>query len=624
MVDISAKNLIKAFDVEKNILDGLSFDVLRGERVGILGKNGVGKTTLFNILAGTLDYDSGEIIVSSEARLGLMSQIPIYPEHYTAEDVLRGAHKRQYDLSDRLSELRERMDTDSSPEILSQYDKTHALFETLGGYSLDTERNKVANGLLISENMRSQIFATLSGGEKTRVNLARLILEDTDILLLDEPTNHLDMKSTEWLEGYLQRFKGTVLIISHDRYFLDTVVNRTIELKNGAAEFYSGNYSFYVDEKKRRDDELEKKYLKEQTEIKRLSDSADRLYQWGTGNKKLMQKSFAIQSRIERMNRTERPDQEKKIRGTVARRTFHGDTVLSAKDVSKSFDGRTLFENIDLEMAGGEGIAIIGDNGVGKSTFIKMIMGEELPDNGRIKIGPSVKSAYLPQIVTFNSPERSMLDTLIFDQDCSPQSARNRLGAFKFHGDDVLTPVNRLSGGERSRLKLCMLMKDGINLMILDEPTNHLDIASREWIEEVLEEYSEALIFISHDRYFISRFATRIWNLQDGIIKDFRGTFEEYKRYTENQVRYVQIEKDKKAKSKPKIRSRKSPEKQMKKLEADISGLEDQKAEISPQEIEFSSDYEKLIELQNKNQELDVKLTQLYESWEELAEEIEE
>lgn len=621
MIDISVKNLYKAFDVETNILNGLSFEIARGERVGVLGKNGVGKTTLLSILVGALDYDSGEISIAADTRLGLMSQIPNYPEGYTAEDVLNTAHERQRVLARKIEDISRRMDTDCSPEILKEYDRAHAMFESLGGYNMDTERNKVANGLLISQAMRAQPFETLSGGEKTRVNLARLILEDTDILLLDEPTNHLDMKSTEWLEEYLQKFKGTVLIVSHDRYFLDTVVTRTIEIRDGAAEFYNGNYSFYVDEKSRRQEELEKKYHKEQAEIKRLSESADRLYNWGTGNRKLMQKSFAIKSRIERMSRTERPDSEKKIRGALAQNAFRGDMVLSLKEVSKAFDGRTLFEKIDLEVTAGEKIAVIGDNGAGKSTFLKLILGEEDADGGVIKIGPSVKSVYLPQLVTFKDPQRSVLDTLIYEQGSSPQSARNRLGAFKFHGDDVLAPVSRLSGGERSRLKLCMLMKDEINLMFLDEPTNHLDIASREWIEEILEQYDQALIFVSHDRYFISRFATRIWDFKDGTIKDFRGGFEEYRRHNENQARYAQIEKSKKPKSKPKpkSKSRKAPEKQMERLEAEITALEEQKAELERNELEFSSDYEKLMELQAQSQQLDDRLLELYELWEELG-----
>lgn len=626
MVDISVKKLVKAFEVDKNILDGLSFEIMRGERVGILGKNGVGKTTLFKILTGDLGYDEGDISIGTGVRMGLMSQIPDYPEEYTAEDVLMEAHKRQYELKEQLEVLSQKMISDSSQELMRQYDNTHIMFESMNGYNLEMERNKVTNGLQIPRQMREQQFSTLSGGEKTRVNLARLILEDTDILLLDEPTNHLDMRSTEWLEEYLQKFKGTVLIISHDRYFLDTVVTRTIEIRRGKAEFYSGNYSFYVDEKQRREEELQKKYDKEQSEIKRLTEAADRLYQWGTGNKKLMQKSFSIRSRIERMKRTERPDKDKKIHGYLETKAFRGDMVIQVKDLSKSYDGKRLFDNINLEVTGGERIAIIGDNGTGKSTFIKILIGQEKADTGTIKAGPSVKQAYLPQIVTFSNGSRSVLETLIYDQDLSPQSARNRLGAFKFQGEDVHTPVSQLSGGEKSRLRLCMLMKDSINLLILDEPTNHLDIDSREWMEEILEDYNEALIFISHDRYFISRFATRIWELDRGEIYDFYGSFEEYKRFKESQQHFVQIQKatEKKTKVKSKPKRQKSPAKLLEKLEREIEKLENERTQVIGKEAEYASDYEKLLELQGTHEELDKQLSELYSEWEELAEEIEE
>lgn len=624
MVDISVKNLVKAFEVDKNILDGLSFEVLRGERVGILGKNGVGKTTIFNILIGTLEYDEGEISVAPGARLGLMSQIPNYPESYTADDVLRTAHGRQFELGRRLEELSRRMRSDTSKELMGQYDRAHAMYEALGGYNLDTLRNKVANGLDVTERMRGQKFRELSGGEQTRVNLARLILEDTDILLLDEPTNHLDMRSTEWLEEYLLKYRGTVLAISHDRYFLDTVVTRTIEIRKGKAEFYSGNYSFYVDEKRRREEELLEKYNKEQAEIKRLGKSAERLAQWGVGNRKLMQKSRAIKSRIERMNRTARPESEKKIRGHIETKAFRGDVALEVNGLSKGYSDRMLFDGVELLVTGGERIAIIGDNGAGKSTLIKLIMGVERADSGRVKIGPSVKPVYLPQIVTFDDPGRSVLDTLIFEQDCTPQTARNRLGAFKFQGEDVFAPVATLSGGEKSRLKLCMLMKDDINLLILDEPTNHLDIDSREWMEEVLEGYDEALIFISHDRYLISRFATRLWIFEEGRIRDFRGTFEEYKRFRENEVRFRQIEKISEKKKKPVSRRAKSSARQLEKLERDIEKLEKKKSEIDRQEALYASDYEKLLELQSESRDLERQLDELYSCWEELAEKNEE
>ena len=619
MVDISVQNIKKAFEEGKDILDGLSFDIDEGERVGLLGKNGAGKTTLFRIMSGELSADEGEIVVPKSRRLGLISQIPVYPEHFTTEDVLISAQQHLIDIKARMEELEKRMSSETSKTLLEEYDKLAYTFERSGGWDIEFERNRVANGLEIPSAQRSQLFSSLSGGEKTRVNLARLILEDTDILLLDEPTNHLDINATEWLEAYLSKFKGTVLIISHDRYFLDSVVRRTIEISNGKAEYYSGNYSFYVAEKQRRFEEQLKKYEREQVEAKRLQDSADRLYQWGTGNKNLMKKSFAIQSRIDRLVQTERPKNEKSMHTRFGEKTFRADEVLTTKGVSKSYDGRTLFSNVELAIRGGERIALTGDNGTGKSTLLSILLDELRPDAGIVKIGPSVKIAYLPQIIEFDHPERNLADTLIHETGCTMQTARNRLGAFKFSGEDVFKSVGDLSGGERSRLRLCILMNDDVNLLVLDEPTNHLDIASREWIEEAVEEYAETLLFVSHDRYFINRFATRIWELEDGSINDFVGSYEKYRSVKNNQ-RGAQsnIKEIKKAPKKEKKKGTASPAKLIAKLEKEITLLESQLEELGQKRDAFCTDYEKLMELDAEEKALRLQLDEKYDAWAEL------
>ncbi len=626
MIDISVKGLVKAFEVDNNILDGLSFEIHAGERVGILGKNGSGKTTLFRILTGEIGYDEGEIIIASGKRIGLISQIPNYPPQYTAEDVLRSAYARLDRIRARMEVLTQKMGEDDSEEILREYDRLHADFERLGGYVTDVQLNRIANGLDIPQTMREQLFDSLSGGEKTRVNLARLILEDTDILLLDEPTNHLDLHATEWLEEYLLKFHGTVLTISHDRYFLDRVVQRTIDLVAGKAEFYSGNYSFYVVERQRRFDEQLKRYEKEQQELKRLDEAAQRLYQWGTGNQLLMKKSQAIRSRMERIEQTERPRRDRKLKARFGEKTFHGDIVLSMEGLSKSYGDRVLFSNLQLEVTGGERIGLIGDNGSGKSTLLKMIMGEVEPDTGWVQRGPSIKTAYLPQIIQFDDPDRSLMDTLIYSNRCTPQEARNRLGGFRFAGDDVFKPVSVLSGGEQSRLRLCMLMRDEINFLILDEPTNHLDIDSREWIEEAVEDYEETLLFVSHDRYFINRFATRIWEIHDGTITDFRGTFEEFRQYKERQASLKQTVKqnerkaEKKAAPKAKRKGSASPERRMAKLEREIEKVEARLAALEEEIEANASDYQKLMELTATQASTEAELEELYAQWEELAE----
>ena len=623
MIDISVQNLVKAYEVDKNIIDGVTFEIQIGERVGLLGKNGAGKTTLFRLLSGEIEKDEGDIVIGTGKRLGLISQIPRYPESYTTEDVLREAHTRLFKLERELETLASQMAENSDKSVLSRYDQTLAAFETLGGYEMETDRNRICNGLDIPHNMREQPFSTLSGGEKTRVNLARLILEKTDILLLDEPTNHLDLKSTQWLEGYLAKFPGTVLVISHDRYFLDTVVTRTIEIVKGKVEFYSGNYSYYIDEKARREEEQQLKWEREQAEIKRLGARAEQMTGWGTGNKKVAKKAKAMKSRIARMERTERPDHEKRLHARISEKSFRGDELLVLKHLTKSFDNRTLFTDLNLKIDGGERIALIGDNGTGKSTLLKLLMGEEAPDTGTIKYGPTVKRAYLPQHIRFDNPRRDMVDTLIYELNCSPQTARNRLGAFKFHGEDVFTPVSALSGGEQSRLRLCMLMEGDVNFLILDEPTNHLDLQSREWMEDVLEDYEEALLVVSHDRYFISRFATRIWTLENGTITDFQGSYEAYLRKLESQAHYTQIEKTTERKEKkPKPRKGASPERELNKLEKEIATLEAQRETIESEAETKSSDYEALMELEQQKSALDAELVALYEKWESLAEEV--
>ena len=619
MIDISVSSLVKSFEIGKNILDGLSFSVNSGERVGILGRNGCGKTTLFRILVGEIGYDEGEVMIAPSKRLGLISQIPVYPADWTTEDVLRDAHKRLYTLSAKIDALAAQMEHDDSPALLGEYDRLSEDFRRLGGYSMDTDRNRVANGLDIPAAMRAQLFSSLSGGEKTRVNLARLILEDTDILLLDEPTNHLDLHATEWLEDYLLHFKGTVLVISHDRWFLDKVVQRSIEINEGRAELYSGNYSFYVEERQRRFEEKLKKYERDQAKIEQLTRAAEQMHLWAfMGADKLHKRAFSMEKRIEKLSQSERPAEQKKLNVKFKQREFEGDEVLVAEDVSKSFGERTLFSAIDLLVRGGERVALIGDNGTGKSTLVKLIMGEETPDTGYLYRGPAVRTAYLPQIVSFSDESRSALDTMLYDCRCQPQEARDRLAAFGFRGESVFTPVGTLSGGEKSRLRLCMLMGADINFLILDEPTNHLDIASREWMEDALSDYEQTLLFVSHDRYFIEKFATRIWALADGKITDFRGGYGDYCKWRERQEVFAQTERNTTRKKAVKKESSPNKERASAKLEREIAKLEEKAAELERQCEEYSADYQKLMELDAQKKALDDELMLLYEKWEEL------
>lgn len=616
MVDIQVRNLTKFFVIGENLLEGLSFEIQEGECVAILGRNGCGKTTLFNILTGQMDFDDGEVYVNPNKRLGLISQIPKFPESYTVEDVLRSAYTGLMKIRRQMELLEHEMANGATPEQLREYDTLTNRFQSGGGYEMDVDVDKICNGLGISREQREQEFMSLSGGEKTRVNLARLLLEKTDILLLDEPTNHLDLRSVEWLEQYINAFKGTVLAISHDRYFIDQVADRVIEITDGHAEFYSGNYSFYMDEKQARFDLQMKQYEQEQAKLKQLGFTVERMKGWGINNRTLYRRAMSIQHRMDRIRKTERPKTEKTMKASFGEKDFSGDVVFKMKNVSKSFGDRVLFSDVNLSVEGGERIALLGDNGTGKSTFIKCLLGEE-DCQGKIQFGPTVKWGYLPQIIHFAHPERSLYDTMLYEKNCTPQMARDRLGAFLFQGEDVFKSVGTLSGGEQSRLRLCMLMDEKINLLILDEPTNHLDIASREWVEAAIEEFEGVLLFVSHDRYFIEKFAERIWLLEDGTIRDFPCGYQKYRSILEHEAaaKPVVSAAPKPKKEKPKGGTKDS-EKLVRRLEREIEKQEKLIGELDAKIEAASADYQELTRLLGEKEEAESVLLELMEQWE--------
>ncbi|MBE6982954.1 MAG: ABC-F family ATP-binding cassette domain-containing protein [Ruminococcaceae bacterium] len=618
MIDISVKNLTKFFVIGENLLDGLGFEIQAGERVAILGRNGCGKTTLFKILTGEMDYDEGEVYVNPDKKLGLISQIPRFPEGYTVEDVLRSAYGPLLRIREKMEKLTGQMERDHSASLMAEYDALENRFLSGGGYDMEVDLDKVCNGLGITREQRSQLFASLSGGERTRMNLARLILEKTEILLLDEPTNHLDLHSVEWLESYIKSFKGTVLAISHDRYFLDRVAERVIEIADGKAEFYSGNYSFYMEEKQNRFNLQLKQYEQEQAKLKQLGYTVERMKGWGINNRTLYRRAMSIQHRMERIKKTEKPKTEKTMKASFGEKEFAGDLVFETKNLSKAFGERVLFQDVELRVGGGERIAILGDNGTGKTTFLKCLLGEE-DVKGKLKFGPTVKWGYLPQIIHFAHPERTLYDTMLYEKNATPQTARDRLGAFMFQGEDVFKKVGDLSGGEQSRLRLCMLMDEKINMLVLDEPTNHLDIASREWVEAAIEEFEGVLLFVSHDRYFIEKFAERIWVLEDGTIKDYPCGYAKYRSILEHQAmakpaQAVSAPKPKKDKIKG---GTKELDKLIRRLEREIEKQEAVIAELDTRIEDSGADYQALTQLYSEKEEAENVLLSLMEQWEE-------
>ena len=618
MVDISVKDLNKFFVIGENLLQGLSFEIQEGECVAILGRNGCGKTTLFKILTGEMDYDGGEVYVNPNKKLGLISQIPRFPEAYTVEDVLRTAFSVLTATKKKMEALEAAMAQGATQEQLREYDTLVNRFQSGGGYDMDVDVDKICNGLGITAEQRPQLFDSLSGGEKTRINLARLLLEKTDILLLDEPTNHLDLNSVEWLEAYIKAFKGTVLTISHNRYFIDQVADRVIEIVDGHGEFYSGNYSFYMEEKQARFDLQMKQYEQEQAKLKQLGYTVERMKGWGINNRTLYRRAMSIQHRMERIQKTERPKAERTMKASFGEKDFSGDVVFKMKNVSKSFGDRVLFSDVNLNVEGGERIALLGDNGTGKSTFIKCLLGEE-DCQGKIQFGPTVKWGYLPQIIHFDHPERSLYDTMLYEKNLTPQMARDRLGAFLFQGEDVFKTVGTLSGGEQSRLRLCMLMDEKINLLILDEPTNHLDIASREWVEAAIEEFEGVLLFVSHDRYFIEKFAERIWLLEDGAIRDFRCGYKKYRSILEHEAQARQLPAAPAAPKQRKEKPRSGPkdsDKLVKKLEREIEKQEKVVADLEEKIQAAASDYQELNRLMGEKEAAEESLMELMEQWE--------
>jgi ATPase subunit of ABC transporter with duplicated ATPase domains len=615
MADINVSNLRKSFQQDRVVLDGVTFQVDRGERVGLIGGNGAGKTTLLRILTGELSADAGFAGVARGLRLGYVAQLNDYAPGTTCEDILRAAFARAFAVAAEMDRLHAGMGADGG----GGYSRLMDEYLALGGYEWETELNKVANGLGIDQEMRARNFSDLSGGEKTRVCLGRLILEKTDVLILDEPTNHLDTRSMEWLEDYLTHYKGTVLVVSHDRYFLDAVVTRIVELEHGKPEFYGGNYTFYAAEKELRYRQQLMRYEREQAKVKQLAFQVQRLKAWGSvyDNPALHKRARAMERRIERVQETDRPTKESRMDALFRSDRFRADRVLWVENLTKAFGEKALFSGVTAEMrGGGERFALLGPNGCGKTTFLKILMGLEKPDAGEACFGPSVRWAYLPQVVEFEHPERTLYDTLLYEANVTPQEARDRLGAFRFRGEDQFKTVSQLSGGERARLRMCLIMLSRANLLILDEPTNHLDLASREWIEEAVAEFEGALLFVSHDRYFIRRFADFVWEIEDGVFREWPCDYEAYRRHKALEKPAPPPEREKPMPAAKAAGRDQKAERKLGALERDIARMEEHLAEFGPRIEDCASDYVKLSEVLAEKAALEAELAGMYARWE--------
>ena len=620
MIEISVTGLNLYFG-ERQILRDLSFELQTGERASIVGPNGCGKTTLFKVLAGLLPYDGGQVSIARGRRIGLLEQLPDVPPELTVRQVLWQAFENIEQLGARLRAMEEEMAAGKEVDMRA-YATMQTAFEDGGGYDLEVAYQRMVSGLGIPPDMQTRPFMSLSGGEKTRVNLARIMLSGVDILLLDEPTNHLDLQSIEWLEDYLRAFKGTVLIISHDRYFLDRVTSRTLEMRDGSLTSYPGNYSEYVDRRDEMMELLEKQKKRQDKEIERLSFTVERMKGWGLGNKKVMKRAFAMEKRLQRIERIETIRRQHKMKNRFAEADRSGNEVLQIEGLSIGYD-RPLIEDFSAMVFRGERIALLGPNGCGKTTLLTTLLRLQPALRGVLYEGTGVKEGYLPQVVSFDHPERNLVDTLLYETRADTQQARDRLAAFGFTGEEVFKTVEVLSGGEKTRLKLCLFMNTGVNTLFLDEPTNHLDILSREWLEDAIDEFSETMIFVSHDRYFINRFATRIWQVQDGRIRDFVGTYEEFRavlaREAAQKAQHRPAETAVKAikKDKPEKENLKLRQKQQRENLRRIAALEKELEEIEAEMAANPDDYQRLSELLARREQAEEELLLLYEQTEE-------
>ncbi len=628
MADITVQNLTKYYG-DRLILSDLTFDIQPGEKVAILGPNGAGKTTLLHILAGRLDYDGGHVSIGAGRTVGMIDQMPDYPDGVTVEDVLRSAFRDADAVKREMEALEAGMAARPEDEsLLRRYGALQQRLDALGGYNRDFEVDKVCNGLDIPPARRAQPVNQLSGGEKTRANLARIILEQTDILLLDEPTNHLDMDAVRWLGDYLEGYTGTVVTVSHDRYFLDQCCERILEVHDNTVEFYAGSYSYYAVERERRYEQQLREHENQMAEKKRLEGVARIMHEHGTEH--LAKRAASIEKRIARMKVTDRPRRDKRMSVSFGDPNYETEDVLKVRGITKSYEGRIILQDVTFHVRNGERVAILGDNGAGKTTLLKILLGEETADDGTVKKGVGLRPAYLPQTVHFANENRNLIDTLIYDKNVTMQTARNRLGAFKFSGEDQMKTVSTLSGGEKSRLRLCELMYDPLNMLILDEPTNHLDLMSREWIEEAVEAFTGTLLFVSHDRYFVERFATRVIYLENGEYIDYTGSYEQFLAYRER----LRAEKGpapspaakKQAPKAEKPRQKggtKNLSKRVTVLEREISRLEAELADLDSRINHNAADPEKLMGLLAEKEEADAELLEKMEEWERLSEELE-
>lgn len=531
MTICSVNNVTKSFG-GNIIFENISLEIKNGERVGLVGRNGSGKTTIFQLLTGMESLDAGAIHMKKGTRIGHVAQIPKFDESMTVYEVLSSVFKTEKELEREMRTLEKDMAEEQEHSVLQKlmerYGVIQEKFAFLGGYEIEANIMKVANGLQVTE-LFPRSFLELSGGEQTKVSLAYMLLQKPDLLLLDEPTNHLDLFAVEWLEQFLKEYNGTVMVISHDRYFLDEVVTKIFDLEDGEIHVYHTNYSRFVEEKEERLLQEFQAYQEQQKKIKKMKEAIKRLREWANQanppNEGLHKRARSMERALERMQKLKKPILERKQMGLQFEgQDRSGKDVVVMKEVSKGFADHPLFNEVNLHVRFQERAAIVGRNGTGKTTLLKLLLEQIEPDAGEIRIGSSVKIGYLSQHA-YGNRKSNVLEAFREYVAVTEGEARHILAKFLFYGPAVFKKVTQLSGGEKMRLRLAQLMYQDINFLILDEPTNHLDIESREVLEEALEQYNGTILAVSHDRYFLNKLFEKTYWIDEHKLFEFAGNY---------------------------------------------------------------------------------------------------
>lgn len=541
MIEIELNNIIKNYGL-KNVLNGMNLTLKTGERAVLIGCNGAGKSTVLKIIMKQENISAGTINIRKNATIGMLKQIYEYEEtNPNVYSFLQRSFEHFFELERKLKKLENEMsyekDDEKMSELLQKYGNVQQKYIQMGGYDIQEKFNKICSGLQINEKMLNQNYNDLSGGEKTIVNLGALLLKEPSILLLDEPTNHLDMEKLEWLEKFLKEYKGTILMVSHDRYFLDKVATKTILLENGKEKIYFGNYSYFLKEDEKRTLAEFENYKNQQKMIKKMKESIKTLRKFGelAKNEMFFKRAKSIEKKLAKIEQLPQVDLEQKtlLNFKLNIDSRSGKDVVIINNLNKNFESKNIFENANLQIHYGEKIALIGKNGTGKSTLLKIIMNEDCEYTGEIKIGQSVNIGYIPQEIKFEDDNQTILNFFEQFDNRNETEIRTSLAKYMFRGNDVFKKVSSLSGGEKVRLILAKLLKQNINFLILDEPTNHIDIETRELLEEAIKEYSGTVLFVSHDRYFINNLAERIVVVKEKRFFSYVGNYDDYLRKIE-------------------------------------------------------------------------------------------